>query len=305
MANNINRIKSINEYCVSRGLPKPMHPLISVINFEDIKYSATTDDTSWVLDLYSICLKRNFGSKIKYGQKQYDFDEGILFFMGPGQVFNVSVSNHETFRPTGYMLLIHPDFLWNTALAKTIKQYEYFNYATNEALFLSEAEEEKLIDIFKNIEHEYQANIDKFSLQVIAAQLELLLTYADRFYHRQFITRKITNHDILTQLEAVLSNYFNSDKSVSNGLPTVQFVASQLHLSPSYLSRLLQTLTGQSTKSYLTDKLLEQAKQKLSSTELSVSRIAYELGFEHSQSFSKLFKSKVGQSPVEFRAGFN
>jgi len=156
-----------------------------------------------------------------------------------------------------------------------------------------------------NIEHEYHSNIDKFSQDVIIAQLELLLTYADRFYHRQFITRKITNHKILERLEDLLTEYFNSDTLSQKGLPTVQYIADMLNVSPNYLSVLLKTLTGQSTQQHIHDKLIEKAKDKLSTTSLSVSEIAYELGFEHSQSFSKLFKSKTNLSPLEFRHSFN
>jgi AraC family transcriptional regulator, transcriptional activator of pobA len=306
MANTkIQRIKTISEYHRLRGLPKPEHPLISLINFENISYSPENEPRSWVMDFYSLAMKRNFGSKIKYGQQEYDFDEGILFFIAPGQVFSVGVNKDKMFKPSGCMLLVHPDFLWNTPLAKTIKQYEYFDYAVNEALFLSDKEEKTIINVLQNIEQEYHSNIDKFSEGVIIAQLELLLTYADRFYHRQFITRKISHHQILNRLEEFLNNYFNGDDIANKGIPTVQFIAEHLNISANYLSRLLQLLTGQSTKQFVQDKLIDLAKEKLSTTELSVSEIAYELGFEHPQSFSKLFKIKTNFSPLEFRQSFN
>jgi len=193
----------------------------------------------------------------------------------------------------------------NTALAKTIKQYEYFDYSVHEALFLSDKEETAIVGILQSIQQEYQSNIDKFSQDIIIAQLELLLVHADMFYHRQFITRKITNHKILTRLEEILTNYFNSDDLVNKGLPSVQYVADRLNVSPNYLSDLLKVLTGQSTQQHIHDKLIEKAKEKLSTTDLSVSEIAYELGFEHSQSFSKLFKTKTKLSPSEFRQSFN
>ena len=202
------------------------------------------------------------------------------------------------------MLLIHPDFLWNTSLAKTIRQYEYFSYAANEALFLSEKEETMMNGIVQNMEQEYHSNIDQFSQKVIIAQLELLLTYADRFYQRQFITRKIANHEILERLEKVLDSYFNSSALTEKGLPTVAQVAGELNISPNYLSSLLKVLTGQNTQQHLHGKLIEIAKQKLAGTDLSVSEIAFALGFEHSQSFSKLFKNKTEQSPLEFRQSF-
>jgi len=203
------------------------------------------------------------------------------------------------------MLHVHPDFLWNTPLAKTIKQYEYFDYSVNEALFLSEKEEAIITGIMQNIQQEYHSNIDKFSQDIIIAQIELLLTYAERFYQRQFITRKITNHKILDQLEDILTDYFNGDGLVENGLPTVQSIAEALSVSPNYLSGLLKVLTGQSTQQHIHDKLIEKAKEKLSTTDLSVTEIAYELGFEHPQSFNKLFKAKTSLSPSEFRHSFN
>ena len=306
MANaQLHRIKTISEYHQVMGLPKPEHPLVSVINFESIKRLPYDESISLVFNFYSISLKRSFNAKMKYGQQEYDFDEGIMFFISPGQVFGIEIEKGAEIKHSGWLLLVHPDFLWNTALAKTIKKYEYFDYSVHEALFLSEKEETTIMSIMHNIEQEYHSNIDKFSQDVIIAQLELLLTYADRFYHRQFITRKITNHKILDRLEDLLTEYFNSDLLSQKGLPTVQYIADKLNVSPNYLSGLLKTLTGQSTQQHIHDKLIEKAKDKLSTTDLSVSEIAYELGFEHSQSFSKLFKSKTNLSPLEFRHSFN
>ncbi len=299
------RIKTISEYHQVMGLPKPEHPLISVINFESIKGLPYADANSIVFDFYSISLKRNFSGKFKYGQQEYDFDEGIMFFISPNQVFGIENAKPGELRHTGWMLLIHPDFLWNTPLAKIMKQHEYFNYSVNEALFLSEREETTIINLMHSMEQEYRSNIDKFSQDIIIAQLELLLTYAERFYNRQFITRKITNHKLLDSLEDVLTTYFNSDALVTQGLPTVTYIAETLNVSPSYLTGLLKTLTGQSTQQHIHDKLMEKAKEKLSTTGLSISEIAYELGFEHPQSFSKLFKTKTNLSPLEFRASFN
>jgi AraC family transcriptional activator of pobA len=299
------RIKTISEYHQIMGLPKPEHPLISVINFESIKQLPSEKPVSIMFDFYSISLKRNFNGKMKYGQQEYDFDEGIMFFISPGQVFGVEMAKDAELRHTGWLLLIHPDFLWNTSLTKAIREYEYFDYSVHEALFLSEKEETTVTVLMQNIAQEYHSNIDKFSQGVIMAQLELLLTYADRFYHRQFITRKITNHKVLTRLEDLLTEYFKSDAVARNGLPTVQYVADTLNISANYLSAMLKVLTGQSTQQHIHDKLIEKAKEKLSTTELSVSEIAYELGFEHSQSFSKLFKTKTSLSPLEFRHSFN
>jgi AraC-like DNA-binding protein len=299
------RIKSITEFHKVRGLPKPEHPLISVVDYSAIKHSHDNNMTSWMLDFYSISIKRLTHGKMKYGQQEYDFDEGILFCMAPGQVFRVEVHRVENLDPKGWMLLIHPDFLWNTPLAKAIKQYEYFDYSVNEALFLSDKEEATIISIIQNIKSEYHSNIDKFSQNIIIAQIELLLTYGERFYQRQFITRKKASHQILNRLEDLLNDFFNNDELTKNGLPTVQSVAEKLNVSPSYLTGLLKALTGQSTQQHIHEKLIEKAKEKLSTTDLSVSEIAYELGFEHSQSFSKLFKAKTNISPIEFRQSFN
>jgi len=299
------RIKTISEYHQVMGLPKPEHPLISLINFESIKGMPYDRPINIVFDFYSISLKRDFNAKFKYGQQEYDFDEGIMFFISPGQVFGIEVEKNEELRHTGWMLLIHPDFLWKTPLAKSIKQYEYFDYSVHEALFLSEKEETTIIGMMHSIDHEYRSNIDKFSEHIIIAQLELLLNYADRFYHRQFITRKIANHQLLDRLEDILAAYFNSADLSKKGLPTVQYIAGTLNVSPNYLSGSLKALTGQSTQHHIHDKLMEKAKEKLSTTGLSVSEIAYELGFEHPQSFSKLFKTKTNLSPLEFRHSFN
>jgi len=299
------RIKTISEFHRLRGLPKPEHPLISVINVESINHLPNDEPANFVFDFYSISLKRNCNCKFRYGQQQYDFDEGVMFFIAPNQVFGIEPGNDETLKKSGYMLLIHPDFLWNSPLAKTIKQYEYFGYSVHEALFLSDKEETTIINMMQNMEQEYRSNIDKFSQDIIIAQLELLFNYADRFYHRQFITRKITNHQILNRLEEILAEYFNSDTLAKKGLPTVHYIAEVLNVSPGYLSGSLKTLTGQSTQQHIHDKLIEKAKEKLSTTGLSVSEIAYQLGFEHPQSFSKLFKTKTNQSPLGFRQSFN
>jgi AraC-like DNA-binding protein len=203
------------------------------------------------------------------------------------------------------MLLIHPDFIWNTSLAKSIGNYDFFDYSVNEALFLSGKEEKTLNGIIENIRQEYHSNIDNFSKQIIVTHIENLLSYCERFYHRQFITREKANHQILERLEKLLADYFNNDDMISKGLPTVQYVSGKLNVSVSYLSRLLKVLTGQTTQQHIHDKLIEKAKEKLSTTDLSVSEIAYDLGFEHSQAFSRLFKNKTNQSPLEFRKSFN
>ncbi|MCF2505628.1 helix-turn-helix transcriptional regulator [Dyadobacter sp. CY107] len=305
MANaQLRRFKTISEFHKFRGLPKPEHPLISVINLEMIDH-LPANEWSLVNDFYSISLKRNFNVKIKYGQQEFDFDEGVMFFMSPGQILRLEVDRDMQLEQSGWMLLVHPDLLWNTPLAKNIKQYEYFDYSVHEALFLSEKEEMIISGIMQSIQQEYHANIDKFSQDLIIAQLEVLLKYSERFYQRQFITRKISNRQILDRLERVINDYFNGEDLVQKGLPTVHYIAETLNISPNYLSSMLKLLTGQTTQQHIHEKLIEKAKEKLSVTDLSVSEIAYELGFEHPQSFSKLFKTKTSFSPLEFRQSFN
>jgi len=297
-------IKTITEFHKLRGLPGPVHPLVSVVRFEDIKHAAN-HPRSWVLDFYAIALKSNFHAKLKYGQQLYDFDEGIMTFMAPGQKIGIEYTADEPTLHSGWLLIFHQDFLWNTPLAKSIRQYEYFGYSVNEALFLSEQEETILNGIMLNIGTEYGRSIDQFTQNIIIGQLEVLLAYAQRFYQRQFLTRKISNHDMLTRLEEVLNSLFEDDSLGKKGLPTVLSVADALRVSPNYLSGLLKTLTGKSTQHHIQDKLISKAKEILSTTHLSVGEVAYTLGFDYPQSFSKLFKSKTKLSPAEFRQTFN
>lgn len=300
----MQRIKNITHFHELAGLPKPEHPLVSLVDYGKVNYRTDNDEFTIVSPHYSIAMKRGVQGKMRYGQLPYDFDEGVMSFVSPGQVVSINVT-HQDPPPTGWILLIHPDFLWNTPLARKIKEYEFFGYQVNEALHMSDKEEQSMIGIMKSIQEEYHQNIDKFSQSIIISQIETLLNYAERFYQRQFITRKISNHEILSRLEDYLTDYFGKDNLASIGLPAVQDIADQLNVSPNYLSGLLKTLTGQNTQQHIHNKLIEKAKEKLSTTQLSVSEIAFGLGFEHSQSFSRLFKSKVKVSPLEFRQSFN
>nr|WP_321412177.1 helix-turn-helix domain-containing protein [uncultured Allomuricauda sp.] len=296
-----NTLSEFHKFC---DLPKPEHPLVSLVDYGQVTYKTKKNEIHWMQDFYSIGLKRDIQAKVRYGQQEYDFDEGLLTFVGPKQVLQFEMLPSEK-KPSGWLLLIHPDFLWGAPLAKTIKNYEFFGYAINEALFLSDKEERTITEILLNIQHEYKSNMDKFSQNIIIAQLELLLNYAERYYQRQFITRKINNHEILVRLENLLDLYFNGEDILNKGIPTVQFIADSLHVSSSYLSSLLKMLTGLSTQQHIHEKLIAIAKEKLSTTQLSIGEIAYTLGFEHSQSFSKLFKTKTNLSPMAFRASFN
>jgi AraC-like DNA-binding protein len=286
------------------GLPKPEHPLVSLVDYGLVEYQTDEKEITWVQNFYTIGLKRNIQGKFRYGQQQYDFDEGLLSFVSSGQLVHLTVEKPKV-KPSGFLLLIHPDFIWKTSLAKNIKQYDFFGYAVNEALFLSEKEEAVITDIFLNIQREYHSNIDKFSQNIIIAQIELLLNYCERFYQRQFLTRKKSSHQILERLENILDKCYNNDKLIEKGLPTAHDIAGSLNVSPNYLGSLLKALTGLTTQQHIHNKLIEKAKERLSTTNLSVSEIAYELGFEHPQSFSKLFKTKTNLSPLEFRASFN
>ena len=300
------RLKTISDLHRFNNMSSPEHPLVSLIDYSKINPTPENNELKWVQQFYTISIKRDVMGKYRYGQQSYDFDEGLMTFFSPEQVISVQLTEEDAnSSPTGWILAIHPDFLFGTKLATNIKKYSFLNYSVREALFLSKEEEGMVNGIVQNIKTEYQTNIDQFSQQIIIKQLELLLSYAERFYKRQFLTRKISNHLILDKLEELLEDYFNGNDVVNNGLPTVQNIAQNLNLTPDYLSSMLKNLTGQTTQQHIHHKLIEKAKVKLSTTNLSVSEIAYGLGFEHSQSFSKLFKSKTKQTPIEFRNSFN
>lgn len=306
MTHQIKNIKTISEFHRLRNLEKPKHPLISLVDYSKIVDLPENNNTNWLHNFYSIAMKKNLDVKMMYGQQEYDFDEGMMSFLAPNQVLNIVVENEKTnSNRSGSLLFFHKDFIWNTSLAKSIKKYDFFDYAINEALFLSEKEEKVLVSIFENINNEIETNIDQYSQNIIISQIELLLNYAKRFYNRQFITRKKNNHRILVQLETLLNQYFSNDTIINDGLPSVNYIAQSLNVSPNYLSGLLKSLTGLNTRQHIHQKIIEIAKERLSTTQLSVSEIAYELGFEHVQSFSKMFKTKTSLSPTEFRSSFN
>lgn len=299
------RFNSISEFHAFCGLANPEHPLISLIDYSKVRYVVDNEELRWIQNFYSIGLKKNVSPKFNYGQQQYDFDSGVLCFVSPQQYLSLEINPDVEVEPTGYLLLIHPDFLWNTSLTKKIKSCDFFSYQVKEALFLSDKEEKVIVDILKNIEREYLANTDKFTQELIIAQIELLLIYSERFYERQFFTRKKSSHELLYKFEDILSQYFKDGNLLENGVPSVKCIADQMNISPNYLGTLLRLHTQQNTQQHIQNKLIDLAKERLSTTSLSVSEIAYELGFEHPQSFSKLFKQKTNQSPGEFRKLFN
>ncbi|WP_422083508.1 helix-turn-helix domain-containing protein [Ulvibacterium sp.] len=297
------RLKTIAQYHRFRGLPGPPNPLISVFRIEEITRLRDDEPEHIIQDFYSIALKKNVGGTLQYGQQTYGFDHGKMYFIAPNQVYSIRATKNLTH--SGWLLLVHPDLFWNTHLATKITEYEYFGYSVNEALYLTEKEEETIVGILQGIEEECRSNIDKFSKSVIISRFETLLNYADRFYHRQFITQEKENHDILVRLEKILKDRFKSEKLIANGLPSVVDVSDSLNLSPNYLSGLLKVLTGKSTQQHIHDKLIEKAKEKLTISESSIGEIAFQLGFEYPQSFSKFFKSKTSLTPSEFRRFFN
>jgi len=293
---------SLSELHRMLGLPMPVHPLVSLVNNSENQLNAAHIPDLHTSAFYKIALKQNLSGKLKYGQQYYDFDQGGLFFISPNQLTANSDNNGDH---SGYTLIIHPDFLQTYPLARSIRQYGFFSYTANEALHLAVNEKETILAIFKNIEQELQSRLDDFSQDVMISQIETLLNYSKRFYKRQFLTRKKINTDLLQKLEAILDEYFNLQKPLTNGIPTVQYLAGALNLSPGYLGDMLRHLTGRSAQQQIQDRLIEKAKERLSTTELSIGEIAYELGFEHSQSFSRLFKAKTKLSPLAFRAGFH
>ncbi|WP_394758080.1 helix-turn-helix domain-containing protein [Flavobacterium sp.] len=298
---NIKTINSVSELHRLLSLPKPSHPLITLINHSDVSTISDENKERLLLNFYNISIKRSFQGQMKYGKNYYDFDEGTMSFVAPNQI--IAIDEDDDRNKEGWSLLFHPDLIRNYPLGKTIKNYGFFAYEVNEALHLSE-EEEKLVEgLVQNIEKEYQSRVDTFSQDVMVSNLELLLNYCNRFYNRQFTTRKMANNDLLSKFENLLSNFFEDNSKM--GLPTVTNLAVQLNLSLSYLSDMLRTVTGQNTQQHIHNKLIEKAKDILTTTNFSISEIAFELGFEYPQSFSKLFKAKSGVSPLEYRKSFN
>ncbi|MBE9463734.1 helix-turn-helix domain-containing protein [Dyadobacter subterraneus] len=298
---NISHIQSISQLVRVLGFPAPLHPLITLVDYNNVSIDLFPKGQKVSLDFYKISFKPTFTGHIKYGQGYYDFEEGGLAFLKPKQIVfpPEDIESYE-----GIALYFHPDFIRNYQLGETIHQYGFFSYDVSEALFLSAKEKVVIANLFASIANELHNDIDKFSQDVLVSQIELLLNYSNRFYNRQFITRRAVNHEIVTALDKLLDNYFE-ENSLKKGLPSVRYVSTELRLSQRYLSDMLSSLTGLNTQQYIQHAIIEKAKEKLSTTNLSVSEIAYELGFEHSQSFSKLFKTKAKVSPLEFRQSFN
>lgn len=281
---------------------KTLHPLVSVIDFSKAKPRSWGGAKSIKIyyGFYCVFLKEVKCGDLKYGRNYYDYQEGTLVFIAPGQVMDIE-NNGEVYQPIGHALVFHPDLIRGTALAKTIDAYNYFSYQSNEALHLSDRERQVVMDCFSKIEFELQQTVDKHSKKLIASNIELFLNYCDRFYDRQFVTRDHANKGLLEKFEDLLNGYFLSDKPQLIGLPSVAYFANELHLSANYFGDLIKKETGQSAKEYIQGKIIEVAKNKVFESDKTVNEIAYELGFKYPQHFTRLFKQRVGCTPIEYR----
>jgi len=295
-------IDSLAELHKQLGFAKPKHPLFTVLQFQDFPAIELEDGVKLSADFYQITFKKGCCNKMIYGQSEFDFDEGVLSFFAPKQTF---VKNGEVIPPGGFLILIHPDYIKGTSLQARIRSYSFFEYAVTESLILSEEEEAFIEHVFMQIEKEAVRPIDKHSQDVIISSLELLLTYADRFYMRQFLTRKPKYNTLLAKFEKHLDDLVYTDAIPEHGVPNVAAIAAKFNLTPKYFSDLIRQHTGRSAQQHIQDKVIEAAKEKLSGTALSVSEIAFLLGFEHSQSFSRFFKLKTNFTPSEYRSMLN
>jgi AraC-like DNA-binding protein len=291
--------KSISSLMRDLGLQKPLHPLVALVNYDTTRIKPGSPGKNVLIDFYKVSFKKDFVGQVKYGQGYYDFEEGGLAFLAPNQLVTMPVEESSF---EGYALYFHADLIRNYQLGKNIDQYGFFAYAVNEALFLSEKEKNVINGLFENIAAELDSNTDAFSQDVLVSQIELLLNYSNRFYNRQFLTRKAVHHDLISQMDAYLTNRFSDQLS---GIPTVLQVAKHLQVSSRYLTDMLRSLTGQSAQQHIHDRLIEKAKVSLSTTRLTIAEIAYQMGFEHPQSFNKLFKRHTNLTPNVFRKSFN
>jgi len=298
MKDTVYRVSTISELHTIAGIEKPKHPLISVIDYSKVNVIDVPESGSFALCFYSINFKNN--CHFIYGRQPFDHQEGTLHCTAPEQIITFD-RERDTSSTEGWGLYFHPELIRNSALGKKIHEYSFFSYSENEALHLSEKEKQTLLPILKQMENEYNTNIDHYSHDLILSNIELLLNYCKRFYGRQFITRTNQNKDVIVRFEEFMRDYFNSTRLKNNGLPTVRFCAEAMNLSPNYFSDLLKSETGKNTQEHIHYHLLEKAKTLLVNSEKSINEIAYELGFEYPQNFSKLFKKKTGISPVYFR----
>ena len=291
----IEQIESIAQYNTLRGVPTK-HPLVAVIN---LSKAEPLPAKSFNFGLYAVGLKELNNGQLRYGRRNYDYQDGSMVFVAPGQVLSVQPSTEPLAK--GWTLLFHPDLINGTPLGKHMDDYSFFSYDVYEALHLSDKEKSIVIDCFSKIEYELDQNIDKHSKGLIASNIELLLNYCVRFYDRQFITRDNANKGVLERFEQLLKDYFSSEKPLTEGLPSVAYCARALHLSPNYFGDLVKKETGRSAQEYIQSKVIDVAKVRVFDRSKSVSEIAYELGFKYPQHFNRLFKQKTGVTPNDYR----
>lgn len=292
----MRRFETISEYNAFNN-NETLHPLVSVV---DLSKAKPRSGSRMYFGFYTIFLKDVKCGDMVYGRHTYDYQEGTLVFLAPGQVAGIN-SNGETYQPKGYALVFHPDLIHGTSLGKHIQEYTFFGYQSNEALHLSERERKIVFDCFSKIEYELQHAVDKHSKRLIVSNIELFLNYCVRFYDRQFITRDKAHSGILERFEALLNDYFKSDKPQAAGLPSVAYCAGELTISANYFGDLVKKETGKSAQEFIQDKLISMAKEKIFEINKSIGEIAYELGFKYPQHFTRLFKQKTGMSPNEYR----
>ncbi len=293
-----NSISALNH---ALGLPKPRQPLVDLVDYGAIQTDTSELSKALVLQFYKISFKRHLNGKVKYGQGYYEFNAGGLSFVAPNQLISAAAEEQDY---SGYTLLFHPDLIKNYPLGQTIKKYGFFSYSVAEALHLSDREQATIVSVFNNMAEELAAATDRFSQDVMVSLIEVLLNYSNRFYNRQFTTRKAIHHDLLVRMEKLLDDYFEKYDTLNGGIPSVSYLTEQLQVSQRYLSDMLRQLTGQNTQQHIQARLIEKAKGILSTTDLRIAEIAYLLGFEHPQSFSKIFKRKTLLSPQDFRRSF-
>lgn len=296
MDKKLINIKTISEYNDTLGV-ETLHPLVSVI---DLSRSKPMKHMRHTFSFYVVFLKDEKNCDVLYGRQHYDYQKGSVISMAPGQVIGIEDTG-EVFQPKGWALCFHPDLIRGTTLGRNMKEYSFFSYEVNEALHLSEKERAIFIDCLEKIQHELQYSIDRLSKRLIATNIELLLDYCLRFYERQFVTRSNVNHDILTRFERLLDDYFTGEQAGSNGLPSVKQCANELCLSPNYFGDLIKKETGKTAQEYIQFRLIDIAKERILDPSKSLSQVAYELGFQYPQHFTRLFKKVVGQTPNEYR----
>jgi AraC-like DNA-binding protein len=294
-------LSTVSQVHEALGLGKPTHPLVSIVLQSEIQARAFPVGTRIRVDLYQVWMKHGVDCQIGYGRNTYDFVEGTLAFMKPGQVISAPENGPSHNQTEGYLMLVHPDLIRRSPLGMSIEQFSFFDYEVHEALHISEKEKDTLYDIVKKIQNEIAQNIDKHSQTLIVSNLELFLGYCTRYYDRQFYTRTNLNQELVTKFEGVLKNYYLSNQQMKLGLPTVAHCAQTLNMSPNYLGDLVKKETGSTAQDYIHGFIINRAKNKLLGTSVSLSEIAYSLGFEYPQHFSKVFKKKTGQTPTAFR----